>query len=82
MKPLNKPAADLPVIDFDDPALVRTRERARAEMEKISAEIPRMVKPKKPDPVLKEPQVIEEEDIRANLIRYGLVLHDQCGWWW
>ena len=72
VKPLNKPAADLPVIDFDDPALVRTRERARAKVEKLSAEIPRVAKPKAPEPVPQEPQIIEEEDIRANLLRQRL----------
>ena len=72
VKPLNKPAADLPVIDFDDPALVRTRERARAKVEKLSAEIPRVAKPKASEPVPQEPQIIEEEDIRANLLRQRL----------
>ena len=72
VKPLNKPAADLPIIDFDDPALVRTRERARAKVEKLSAEIPRVAKPKAPEPVPQEPQIIEEEDIRANLLRQRL----------
>ena len=68
-KPLNNPASDLPIIEFDDPALVRMRERARAEVEKLSAEIPRVVKPQPIKTASTEPKIIEEADIRANLLR-------------
>ena len=77
--PPQAPAADLPVIDFNDPAVMRTRERTLAEVEKLAHEQrrpePRAVVPEMPQ---QPRQTIGEDDIRSNLLRQRMARRRQA----
>ncbi|WP_274571417.1 DNA translocase FtsK [Neisseria leonii] len=72
------PSADLPVIGFNDPAVMRTRERTLAEVEKLAYE-QRRPEPKAAVREVAQPprQTIGEDDIRSNLLRQRMARRRQ-----
>lgn len=64
-----QPSEDLPIISLDDPSVIRTRERALAEVAKLTAEQPRNESKIQLIKTSAQQATINADDIRANLLR-------------
>ncbi|MFV2030234.1 DNA translocase FtsK [Neisseria sp. S1] len=73
-----KPPVELKTISPDDPALVRTRSRTLAEVQKISHDVPKTeARPAAIGDASAAPEIIGEDDIRSNLLRQRLARRRQ-----
>jgi S-DNA-T family DNA segregation ATPase FtsK/SpoIIIE len=72
-----KPPVELKTISLDDPALIRTRARTLAEVQKISHQTPKTELAESVRQAMGAPETIGEEDIRANLLRQRMARRRQ-----
>ena len=72
-----KPLVEPQTITLNDPAVMRTRERVRAEVEKLTHETPRTEIQQSVAQALNHPETIDVDDIRANLLRQRMARRRQ-----
>ncbi len=72
-----EPPVELKTISLDDPALIRTRARTLAEVQKISHQTPKTELAESVRQAMSAPETIGEEDIRANLLRQRMARRRQ-----